>query len=550
MNQKIKVGILLTSYELTIADYEMIEKIKNSDSSVLSVIIMYHQHQIIANYKSPFYVFYEAFDKALFKVSKNFSSKKNLQGLFVDIPQITVNSTSQSNSPEDISDDDCLLLKHYGLDIILQAGTFQIAHKLINIAKYGVWVTKLYDSKAIKTGPPLYWDFVNKTGELGSVVQILNEDQEKTTTIYRSWELMNHYSLNINRSRVFGRASLYIPRIINGLYTHGESYLTYLTKRFNKDIEFDTHRNCGYPTSLNALKNLISIFIVILKHLFKKIFYLDYWFLLVKVNDKYQSFSTSFPKFIRVDSPKDRFWADPFIISRNNKYFLFVEEFIIQTKKGHISVLEIDKTGKCLSSKTIIDQPYHMAYPFIFENDGMFYMIPDTSQNKTIELYKCNSFPDKWELVKVLMNNIYAADTTLFYTNNKWWLFTSIDETGNNSGYDSELFLFFAEDFMSTEWKAHPQNPIIADAKNARGAGRIFTYNNQIFRPSQYCRGNYGKGFNLNRIEVLTENEYKEEAYTRVIPEWDTKIKGTHTFNFDGDFTVIDAFTHRSRLWS
>lgn len=540
MKRKIKVGILLTSYELTIADYEMIEKIKHSDFSEISAIIFQNRHDKITHRKSIIFVLYKFLDKVLFKVSKNYSSKIDAKNLFSDISQITLGS----------SESDLKTLNQLGLDILIQAGTFQVAEDVIKSAKYGILVTKYFDSRVIQTGPPGYWEFINKFGELGSVVQILNNDKDKPTTIYRSWELMNHYSLNINVSRIYRRSVLFIPRIIKGLYTYGDGYITFLTKKFNKDIEVDSQPYYGTPSTFEALKNLWIVFVVIVKHLFKRIFYLDYWFLLVKVDDKRQSFSTSFSKFVRIDSPKDRFYADPFAIKRDDHYFLFVEEYINKTQKGHISVLEIDIKGHLLSSKVVINQPYHMAYPFIFEHERTFYMIPDTSQNKTIELYKCNSFPYNWELEKVLMKDVYAADTTLFSYNNKWWLFTSIDETMNNSGYDSELFLFYAEDFMSTDWKAHPQNPIISDSKNARGAGRIFSYMDQIFRPSQYCHGNYGKGFNLNRIELLSEDEYKEEAYTRVIPEWDTKIKGTHTFNFDKNFTVIDAFTHRPRLWS
>jgi hypothetical protein len=175
-------------------------------------------------------------------------------------------------------------------------------------------------------------------------------------------------------------------------------------------------------------------------------------------------------------------------------------------------------------------------------------MIPETSQNKTIELFKCQDFPYKWEFTKKLMENLSAVDTTLFFHKNKWWLFTSIDETNNISGGSTELFLFFSDDLFSDVWESHPCNPIISDVRTARPAGRIFKQNNKIFRPSQDCSIRYGKGFNLNQITILSETEYEEKLILKVDTEWDKDLKGTHTFNFDEDITIIDAYSYRRRI--
>jgi hypothetical protein len=88
------------------------------------------------------------------------------------------------------------------------------------------------------------------------------------------------------------------------------------------------------------------------------------------------------------------------MVRSGNSYFIFVEEFIYKTNKGHISVLELDLTGHLLKTERIIENPYHMSYPFVFECDGTWYMIPETGGNRSIELYRCTEFPWKWEFVK------------------------------------------------------------------------------------------------------------------------------------------------------
>jgi hypothetical protein len=146
------------------------------------------------------------------------------------------------------------------------------------------------------------------------------------------------------------------------------------------------------------------------------------------------------------------------------------------------------------------------------------------------------------------MDNVNAVDSTLFYHNNKWWLFTVIDKIDSVLAVSPELYLFYTDDFLSENWTSHPQNPVVSDVRSARPAGKIFIKEGKIYRPSQDCSGRYGNSFDINQILTLTENEYKEKKVIKVKPDWDTSLKGTHTFNFDGDFTIIDAYSFRKRF--
>ena len=49
---------------------------------------------------------------------------------------------------------------------------------------------------------------------------------------------------------------------------------------------------------------------------------------------------------IEIDNLKDRYFADPFVISKNDKKFIFVEDFSFKNKKGSISVIEIDENDR------------------------------------------------------------------------------------------------------------------------------------------------------------------------------------------------------------
>jgi hypothetical protein len=84
--------------------------------------------------------------------------------------------------------------------------------------------------------------------------------------------------------------------------------------------------------------------------------------------------------------------------------------------------------------------------------------------------------------------------------------------------------------------------------RNARPAGNIFIKGGNIYRPSQDCSVRYGRALNFNQILVLSEEEYEEKQVSKVQPEWDNRLRGVHTYNFDNEFSIIDAYYFRRRL--
>jgi len=188
----------------------------------------------------------------------------------------------------------------------------------------------------------------------------------------------------------------------------------------------------------------------------------------------------------------------------------------------------------------VLEAPYHLSYPFIFGFEDDLYMIPESYDNHTIELYKCTEFPGKWEFHKTLMERCRAVDTTLFEWQGKWWMFCNRTETEGASASD-ELFLYYSDSPLSDAWAPHPRNPIISDVRSARPAGRLFVRDGRLYRPSQDSSRHYGYGFNICEITKLTETDYEEKIVSRVKPDWDRNIVSVHTLNHENGLTVIDG---------
>jgi hypothetical protein len=353
-------------------------------------------------------------------------------------------------------------------------------------------------------------------------------------------------SIHINRDRVLGLAELLIPRAVEHFCL------------ISRDAT-PGNDNAGLPNaspvkwefgSTSSFMALINLFRIQFRSLKKRLLYLDNenWFLLYKWNDKEEALLGDYSNFLKLEAPKGYYWADPFTVIEEGKCYLFVEEYSYLAGRGHLVVMEQNLSGNFDKSKVILKKPYHLSYPFIFKHAGEYYMIPETKTEKAIQIYRCSDFPDKWEFVTNLMENVAAADSTVFFHNNKWWLFTSIDKLKNQAINFGELFLFYKDDLFSGNWTSHPQNPIVTAISQSRPAGRIFEKDGKIFRPSQDCSGGYGKAVNLNQITRLTETEYEEKNIKRIAPDWDRKLVGMHTFNYTNGFYILDACRLRKRF--
>ena len=245
--------------------------------------------------------------------------------------------------------------------------------------------------------------------------------------------------------------------------------------------------------------------------------------------------------FIPVKLPRGTFWADPFVIEKEQKAFIFFEEFLYKKNKACISVMELGIDGHCSKPVAILNKPYHLSYPFIFESGGILYMIPETSSNKTVELYTCTDFPLKWEFVQNLMENIILNDSTLLYHQDKWWLFASGQNHPSTSTND-QLFLYYSDTLFSSDWTAHPQNPVVTIISNCRPAGRIFQWAGKLYRPAQNNSSKqYGYAIKINEIEILNETEYKEKEVFEIVPGKGNKFSAIHTLNFIDNLVVIDG---------
>ena len=92
--------------------------------------------------------------------------------------------------------------------------------------------------------------------------------------------------------------------------------------------------------------------------------------------------------------------ADPFIFTYENKSYLFCESYDFIKKKGVIKSGLINEKGECHNLEIALEELYHLSFPYIFNDNGEIYMIPESAKNESVNLYKCLKFPQEWTLEK------------------------------------------------------------------------------------------------------------------------------------------------------
>ncbi len=271
-------------------------------------------------------------------------------------------------------------------------------------------------------------------------------------------------------------------------------------------------------------------------------FFIDQWIILVGPRTEYRALDW---KAMRpLIPPKDRYWGDPFVIQRGDCHYVFIEEKLYATGLGRIACLTLDAQGSMIAQQVVLERPYHLSYPFVFEHEGELYMIPESAANQTVELYRCSHFPDRWEFVKNLLRDLYAVDTTLLEHDGICWLFTNV-KAPKGSSLDA-LYLYHAPDLLSDAWQPHPRNPVVRDIRSARPGGRIIMEAGQLIRPSQDSSRRYGYALKFNRITALSETDYAEVTEAAFTPAH-SEYLATHTFDQSSELTVIDAVLRRRK---
>jgi hypothetical protein len=221
------------------------------------------------------------------------------------------------------------------------------------------------------------------------------------------------------------------------------------------------------------------------------------------------------PLIVREDVTDVRtaFVGDPFLVPHAGAWWLFFELFNLDRGKGEIGVARSDDLRTWRYERVVLRQDVHLSYPFVFEWEGVHYMVPETHESRDVRLFRATDFPWAWEPVATLLSDGVFADSTLLHRDGRWWLFVDASPKMRH-----ETLRLYSSDSLTGPYVEHPQSPLHQGApSSARPAGRMVEHDGRLLRFAQDCVPHYGmrvRAFEVARLD-MTGYEEREVAFER-----------------------------------
>lgn len=248
-------------------------------------------------------------------------------------------------------------------------------------------------------------------------------------------------------------------------------------------------------------------------------------------------------------SYRDRFFADPFLLSVSDRLIeVLVEEFMYETNKGRIALLQVDpRDFSLIDRKTILELDTHLSYPVIICWDNKKFIYPENGADKRVSLYEFNEFDKTCRFYQDILSPqklnefkdiVWPADSTIFEYNQKYWLFMTPD-------VENSRLMIFNSNIPVGNYKQQNRIGKTNNIENSRAAGNLFKCNGIIYRPVQNCREGYGKSIKIQRVMELSEDNFQEETVMELYPCSNVYSRGIHTINFKNNLCVVDGRGYR-----
>ena len=231
--------------------------------------------------------------------------------------------------------------------------------------------------------------------------------------------------------------------------------------------------------------------------------------------------------------------ADPFLFVKGDTLYLFYEYMPIGKGLGVIKMTCTKNLSHWSKPVQITHEPdCHFSYPWVFEEDGVVYMMPETGCDHNIRLYRAAKEDlTEWVIDTIILERKQEAwneikfdfaDSCIYKKNGVYYLFTSYYK---NDVYYLELY---TSNSLKGPYTQHPASPVCKGNKYGRCAGSLIEANGKLYRPTQDCMTRYGGQTHIMEIDELTPTAYKEHLIKENIMPQDEAFycKGGHQINF------------------
>lgn len=424
-------------------------------------------------------------------------------------------------------------LRGFGLDFCLLFCEREFGLELADAAKYGVWYFAHTDLTRFSSVVPGFWEIYFNHAVTGAMLLKIADRSTAGVVLKSGYFPTRHDSLRENVETIFAAMREW-PALVCRDIERGSSRYFHDAPIACPPLHYEV------PNRLQMLTvQLLQAKDRLVRGVGRE-FYREDWNIALLEGRPSEFIGNDSPARVHYVWPyeKGRYLADPWVIARDSQTYLFCEEFDYRTFRGRVVVSDFPPAGAS-RPQAAIEEPHHLSYPQVFEHEGELFCIPESAETRKVCLYRSVEFPHRWQNVHTLIDGFSAVDSTLLKYGNKWCLFCTSSETAYR-GFNSHLYIWYADDLFGT-WRQHAGNPVKIDVRSARPAGPFFTHAQHLYRPAQDCSRTYGSAISLNRIDMLTQTEFKETVVGVIRPPAARYNQGIHTISCVADCCIVDV---------
>lgn len=237
-----------------------------------------------------------------------------------------------------------------------------------------------------------------------------------------------------------------------------------------------------------------------------------------------------------VKMPKDRWFADPFILDvTDDEILLLVEDFGYDLRKGVISLLHINyATMEIKSRKVLLEIPTHLSFPAIWRKDGHLYVYPESAKSGRLDMYEYDAEKEELTFVKTICDDV-VWDSYIIEAQGEPLMFTAA-----KNDYQLDIYKWNdkKERFVSYQ-------QIASEQPNSRLGGAVFEYRGQYYYPAQENSKTYGGALDIKRLKV-EDGKVKVGSVVKHLESQSKRYPlGMHTLNEYKGVVVIDVKGYR-----
>ena len=458
--------------------------------------------------------------------------QETVKDLFPDVDIIKCR-TSKSKISEYFSENDINEIKARNADFIIKFGFGIIKGDILNCTPMGVWSFHHGDEQKYRGVPPGFWEIYYKDHKTGSILQRLTEKLDSGVilrkgifkTIEHSWRENLEQSINLTK---------YWPvHVCNEIIDQG----TFPDQTEGVSTNAPLFKIPGNTTFVLFLLKLLGNRI---RFHFNELFYCENWQLgIIKartadiLGELQYDIDLEEVDFLQAKNA-NFYYADGFAVKDSERLLLLFEDYSYNSRQGHLSSVWFNERDYSFTKPvTLLKEPWHLSYPFVFKYKGSTYCLPECKDRKNVELYRLDTNSMKLIHERTLIENLEAVDPSLIYHQNHWYLFFTAGYATN-----TELHIWHAEN-LEDEFMPHVLNPVKSNVGNSRPAGSLFYLDGKLYRPSQDCSRSYGGRIIINEVKILTEQFFLEQTVNVLEPP--KGFQGIHNLSFAGDSMLFDC---------